>query len=299
MLAIKSILEFPPAKDALGKFVKDNLPDESEFFEVLWHQAKNFYDARPELRRVPHTSDQEFLEAVGFAGISNSGLTILRLFAVVINSLLKVAELIREPTASEIIAVFEEQAHHCKLPTTLRNPLVRLGVTFVGKTGFYSFAHGLSMAEIARIEGAEFEIYEDGHPYPADLEKVESLRNSKNAYAIWIDDTVPEILSYGKPIPLLPGQTDTYLTLVRLLERVGSYWTFEELVREGTCDPDALRRMGSTVPDLIRQRIRYINKILSKVLPKDAVEKWLSKGIRKRVDISKTLRTCLIRRLVV
>ena len=109
-----------------------------------------------------------------------------------------------------------------------------------------------------------------------------------------------ELLVFGKPSALKVGETFAWATLMALLERVGSRWTREELFKKIQPNIEYKADVHSV---LAYQWTRHVKNVLDEDIVKSGrrgtkglVHSWFQTKWRKRVDISRNLRACLIRR---
>jgi hypothetical protein len=155
-----------------------------------------------------------------------------------------------------------------------------------------------------RTSAKPYLIWESGkHPYEATENDVNRLRDAaqKGDLDIFANDAEgEELLVFGKSSALTVGESHAWATLMALLERVGSRWTREELFRKIQPNVNYKADMHSA---LAYNWVKHVKNVLDEDIVKSGrrgtkglVNSWFQTKWRKRVDISRDLRACLIRR---
>lgn len=157
-------------------------------------------------------------------------------------------------------------------------------------------------------EKKQYIVIEGGKgPKPCYEDEVQRYRDraKRGDYDVFVDD-LKSIIFVKTESPIIgAGETDVYLTLKRVLERVGGRWSYIELFKYGTATKDQqdiendirnYRRSGK--PDIyqqVYQRIVYIRKAIGEILGEEKAKEWLDTGKRKKIIIGTNLETCLIK----
>lgn len=152
---------------------------------------------------------------------------------------------------------------------------------------------------IRPLKGNEYQVIENGKKRLCTEGEAQKYRERKDSFDIFADDDLGKVYigSEKSKYELFTGETDWYLTLIFLLEKMGTYCTHDELFERGTVNPtDSRKHAGSSISQLVYQRIMHIKDLLKKGLDAQKVDNWLSTKTKKRVMISTVFKTCLVKR---
>ena len=132
------------------------------------------------------------------------------------------------------------------------------------------------------------------------LEELREAAKQRKFYIFANDAKRVELLVCGQPSKLRVGETFAWATLMALLERIGSRWTYEELATRIYPDEEYIEK---THPSRVYHVVIHVKEVLADdidasdwdIAP-DSVDSWFDTKQQKRVEVSSDLRACLIRR---
>lgn len=132
------------------------------------------------------------------------------------------------------------------------------------------------------------------------LEEFREAAKQRKFYIFANDAKRAELLVCGQLSKLKVGETFSWATLMALLERIGSRWTYEELAVRIYPDKEYVKGKHRSH---IYQIVRHIKEVLAADIDEsdwgiapDSVDCWFDTKQQNRVEVSSDLQACLIRK---
>ena len=124
----------------------------------------------------------------------------------------------------------------------------------------------------------------------------EEAKRSETPIDIFVDDDASIFLVRGnKPKKIKPGQTQVFVVLKLLLQRVGGVWPYDDLHNEVMHEiPSTDSVVYSDVSRLMNSSITHLKNAIAEFAGKETVDTWFSTEGTRRVAVNEGLHSVLI-----
>lgn len=274
--------------------IKDAVPQEASIFDAVWGVVRDriFPEGKvtsPDTWGIS-TSSPGLAKGLAFHG-GSEGLLAPCIIAVLSATVLSVVGL-EDCSSQTIAALTSKYVAQFNAPQWVGSHIQALVEELKGKPG---------ASATVRPTGASYLVWKNGKgPEPISQKDVTRSRNEalSGKLDVFANDAGPgELLVRGKESSMHLGETNTWRTLLALLERVGSRWTREELFKK----VQPLVAFDRKVQQQAYQQVRHVKQVLMDDFEHHhlgnctIVDEWFDTTSPNRISIAADLRACLIR----
>jgi hypothetical protein len=196
------------------------------------------------------------------------------------------------PEKDEIEQQYKNFASLCELPQEVFDVGKPVAITFIQSY----FRGGVSPFPVS----GGYVVYEGLKKHTFyEKSNLEKFRVKKKTYDIYVDDLISEILVKGKKPNLLAGETNSFLLLKCLLQRVGNHWTHEDLFKKLKLiygEQDRVNVVTNARP-LLHRNLELIRESFRCLAGKTKTDRWFDSSKPRRIAVWNGLNSCLIESL--